>query len=175
MIMLVGTICQKVVYEHGNVDDFVGHVGGDDFIVVSTPACASILCAQISSRYKEKSLVLYRPEDARRGSISGVDRKGCPYQFPLVSLSIGVVNSQQRRPYTIQEVSYMAAEAKRNAKLSSNNISHVPSQPDKTHIEHSPAGGSSSFLYPSSFGHSLNVHAFHDLLSFAESDTLAEC
>ena len=175
MIMLVGSICQKVVYEYGSVDDFVDHVGGDDFIVVTTPERANILCTQILSRYKEESIQFYRPEDVGRGSISGLDRKGRPYQFPLVSLSIGIVNSQQRRPYTIQEISYMAAEAKRHAKLSSNNIFHVPFQPDKMHSDHSPSGRlSSSFLYPPSFACSIDLHAFHDIF-FVEKDTMAEC
>ncbi len=174
MIVLVSNICQKVVYEHGNADDFIGHVGGDDFIVVTTPEPANILCTQILSRYKEESIQFYRSEDVRRGSISGVDRKGRPYQFPLVSLSIGIVNSQRRRPYTIQEVSYMAAEAKRHAKLSSNNIFHVPFQPDKTYTDHSSPGNFSS-SFPPSFACSLGMHAFHDVLHFVEKDTMAEC
>ncbi|GAC1377812.1 MAG: hypothetical protein NVSMB33_00230 [Ktedonobacteraceae bacterium] len=176
MILLVSSICQKVVYEFGNTDDFVGHVGGDDFVVVTTPDRAHNLCMHISNRYKDESALLYHPEDLRRGSISGVDRKGRPYQFPLVSLSIGVVNNQQRQPYTIQEVSYLAAEAKRNAKQSANNISHISSQRDKTHSEHlSPTASSSPFLYPPSFSFSTNVHAFHTLLHLTDNDTLSEC
>src|SRR5258708_3478808 len=37
MILLVGEICQNFVHEHGNTDDFVGHIGGDDFVIVTTP------------------------------------------------------------------------------------------------------------------------------------------
>src|SRR5947209_275077 len=70
MILLVGSICQKIVYEYGNSDDFVGHVGGDDFVVVTTPERANNLCMHISSRYKAESALLYRSEDLRRGSIS---------------------------------------------------------------------------------------------------------
>src|SRR6266566_4124327 len=74
MILLVGRICQSVVYEYGNADDFIGHVGGDDFVVLTTPDRANTLCMYISTRYKEESAALYRPEDLGRGSISGVDR-----------------------------------------------------------------------------------------------------
>ncbi len=130
MILLVGRICQQVVYEYGNVDDFVGHVGGDDFIVVTTPDCTQTLCQQITLRYKRESAALYYPEDLARGSISGVDRKGRPYQFPLVSLSIGIVDNQAYRPHSIQEVSYLAAEAKRNAKQSLGNICYISSAKD---------------------------------------------
>ena len=126
MIRLVGRICQRVVHEYGNPDDFVGHVGGDDFVVVTTPELAHTLCNHICEFYKEESTHLYRADDLARGSISGVDRKGRPYQFPLVSLSIGVVNNQLWQPHSIQEVSYLAAEAKNHAKQSSDNVYHMP-------------------------------------------------
>src|SRR5437762_2458695 len=92
MILWVGNICQDVVYECGNVDDFVGHVGGDDFVIVTTPERERCLCARILARYKEESKALYRREDLECGSISGSDRRGYPSRFPLVSLSIGVVS-----------------------------------------------------------------------------------
>ncbi len=125
IIRLVGSICQRVVREYGNPDDFVGHIGGDDFVVVTTPDRSNVLCEYISAAYKEESTAFYRLDDLRRGSISGVDRKGRPYQFPLVSLSIGVINNQARRPQSIQEVSYLAAEAKYYAKQSTSNVYHI--------------------------------------------------
>src|SRR5438477_4131369 len=126
MIRLVGRICQQVVRKYGNPDDFVGHVGGDDFVVVTTPELAHTLCSYICEYYKEESTQLYRADDLGRGSISGVDRKGRSYQFPLVSLSIGVVNNQIWQPHSIQEVSYLAAEAKNHAKQSPDNVYHMP-------------------------------------------------
>ena len=126
MIRLVGRICQRVVRKYGNSDDFVGHVGGDDFVVVTTPELAHTLCSYICEYYKEESIHLYRADDLGRGSISGVDRMGRSYQFPLVSLSIGVVNNQIWQPHSIQEVSYLAAEAKNHAKQSPDNVYHMP-------------------------------------------------
>ena len=126
MILLVGNICQDVVYECGNVDDFVGHVGGDDFVIVTTPERERCLCARILARYKEESKALYRREDLECGSISGSDRRGYPSRFPLVSLSIGVVSdSFHCLPHAVDEIGCLAAEAKRRAKQSSNNISRI--------------------------------------------------
>ena len=132
IIRLVGRICQRVVRDFGNADDFVGHIGGDDFVVVTTPDRAGLLCKEISAAYKEESAAYYRPEDLRRGSISGVDRKGRIYQFPLVSLSIGVVNNQGRRSHSLEEVSYLAAEAKYYAKQSTSNVYHISPRRDVT-------------------------------------------
>jgi diguanylate cyclase (GGDEF)-like protein len=125
LIRLVGRICQRMVRDYGNPDDFVGHIGGDDYVVVTTPERANNLCSLISTAYKIESKPLYHPEDLRRGFISGVDRKGRPYQFPLVSLSIGVVNNQVKRSHTLQEVSYLAAEAKCQAKQANDNVYHI--------------------------------------------------
>jgi diguanylate cyclase (GGDEF)-like protein len=172
MILLVGRICQHAVYKYGNSDDFVGHIGGDDFVVVTTPERAEPLCANISERYKKESASLYHPEDLRRGSISGVDRKGRPYQFPLVSLSIGVVNNQTSRPHSIQEVSYLAAEAKRNAKLSTSNISYISSQRDKVSSEYSSAISSS--LTSNTLSFSLSGLTLNDLSHFSEEGSMAE-
>src|SRR6266516_3781755 len=87
MILLVGHICQNVVYEEGNTDDFVGHVGGDDFVIVTTPERSHALCLNILTRYRRESALLYPTDDLERGTISGVDRKGRPYQS-LSSLSL---------------------------------------------------------------------------------------
>jgi CheY-like chemotaxis protein len=152
MIRLVGRICQRAVREYGNADDFVGHIGGDDFVIVTTPDRANMLCIRISGWYKEESTPFYHPEDLKRGSITGVDRKGRSYQFPLVSLSIGVVNNQIRRLHSIQEISYLAAEAKYHAKQSSDNVYHISPRRDVVGYEPSYAlrYSSSSFVPPSS-------------------------
>ena len=126
MILLVGNICQDVVYECGNVDDFVGHVGGDDFVIMTTPEREKGLCSRILARYREESKSLYRREDLECGSINGNDRRGDPFRFPLVTLSIGVVSDRFHcLPHAVDEIGSVAAEAKRRAKQSANNVSHI--------------------------------------------------
>jgi diguanylate cyclase (GGDEF)-like protein len=125
MILLVGNICQQVVCEYGNADDFVGHVGGDDFVIVTTPDCEKSLCRHILTRYKEESIALYKREDLERRAISGINRKGHPFQSPLVSLSIGVVSDCFHCSQAVDEIGSLTAEAKRRAKQSSNNICHI--------------------------------------------------
>ena len=171
IIRLVGSICQRVVRECGNPDDFVGHIGGDDFVVVTTPDCSNLLCQQISAAYKEESAAFYRHEDLRRGSISGVDRKGRPYQFPLVSLSIGVVNNQVRRPQSIQEVSYLAAEAKYYAHQSTSNVYHISPRRAVFNQENMYAPHYNSPILPPTLAQFATDHAHHypDLLSAVES------
>jgi diguanylate cyclase (GGDEF)-like protein len=164
MILLVGDICQRVVYEYGNCDDFVGHIGGDDFVIVTTPDREAIICKRILELYKQESVVLYRDEDLDRGSICGVDRNGCPFQFPLVSLSIGVVSDWFRCPQSIDEIGMLAAKAKSGAKQSSSNVFAISSKcrPAK---EYPPLPVSRP---------SLVRNMKRDIFSFAEKDALAE-
>ena len=167
MILLVSRICQRVVYEYGNADDFIGHVGGDDFIIVTTPDRARILYRHILARFKEESASLYHREDLERGSISGVDRKGRPYQFPLVSLSIGVVSGQVRNPQSLEEIGPLAAEAKRNAKQSSDNAFHISSPLSNSRQEVSHVAHHTPPLYKIS-------HTRRDLFHPIAEDALAE-
>jgi len=125
MILLVGYICQRVVCVYGNADDFVGHIGGDDFVIVTTPEREKALCRHILTRYKEESVALYRQGDLERGAIRGVDRERQPFEFPLISLSIGVVSDRFHGIRTIDDIGILTAEAKRRAKQSSNNIYHL--------------------------------------------------
>jgi CheY-like chemotaxis protein len=167
MILLVSRICQSVVYEYGNADDFVGHIGGDDFLIVTTPDRVTMLYRHILERYKHESVVFYRPEDLARGSINGVDRKGKPYQFPLVSLSIGIVSDQMRYPHSIEEIGTLTAEAKRHAKLSSNNVFHISSHRQRT--VHDSAHDT---CYFSPLGKLSQIG--HGLFPLIEKDVLAE-
>jgi len=164
MILLVGDICQRVVYEYGNCDDFVGHIGGDDFVIVTTPDREAILCERILEQYKQESVVLYRDEDLERGTISGVDRTGCPFQFPLVSLSIGVVNDWFRCSQTINEIGMLAAKAKSGAKQSSSNVFAISSK-------RRPAQEYTPLPTP---GPSLARSIKRDTFKFAEKDAFAE-
>ncbi len=125
MILLVAHICQRVVCVYGNADDFVGHIGGDDFVIVTTPERETALYRHILARYKDESVALYRQEDLERRAIRGVDREGQPFEFPLVSLSIGVVSDHFHGIHRIDDIGILTAEAKRRAKQSSNNISHI--------------------------------------------------
>jgi diguanylate cyclase (GGDEF)-like protein len=166
MILLVSHICQRVVYEDGNADDFVGHVGGDDFVIVTTPDCSHLLCRNILARYKQESTLLYRQDDLERGTISGVDRKGRPYQFPLVSLSIGVVSSQGRRLQSSDEIGTLVAEAKRHAKQSPGNVFFLSSPCNTTgqYRSHRSLSSSSHAQQPLD----------HSIFRFIKEDALAE-
>ena len=95
---------------------FLGHIGGDDFIVITTPEHSEVLCQKIIKAFDEKSPGFYTPEDRTRGYISTKDRRGQIAQFPLLSMGIGVVTNQLRVITSLGEVSKVGAEMKHFAK-----------------------------------------------------------
>lgn len=96
--------------------DFLGHIGGDDFIILSQPEKADALCQAIIARFDREFRALYPPEDLARGFITVVNRKGQEENFPLTAVSIAVVDNTERRFANYLELGEIAAQLKRQAK-----------------------------------------------------------
>jgi len=106
----------NAVRVQGNPDDFVGHIGGDDFVVLSTPARAEAVAQTIITNFDVQVPAFY-PEEVRvRGYIETVDRRGRPFRAPIVSVSIAIVTNEQVRFYHPGQISARAAELKRYVK-----------------------------------------------------------
>ncbi len=116
LIRLLAAIAGEVVRDHGNLTDFVGHVGGDDFVIISTPDRTEAICQALIQRFDQESRLLYTADDLRRGTLIALDRQGNNHIYPLVSLSIAVVTNQFHPFSSIEQVSRTSAELKRKAK-----------------------------------------------------------
>lgn len=116
LIRLLGQIASEVVREYGNDSDFVGHIGGDDFIVITTPDCVEPICRRVIERWDCESRAFYADEDLARGGLVATDRQGNAQEYGLVTISVGVVTNVRRRVATLEEVSRIAAEVKHKAK-----------------------------------------------------------
>lgn len=97
-------------------EGFVGHIGGDDFIVVTDPGEAEDLCKKVIRAFDAKAPEFYTTEDQDRGFVETKDRRGHPARFPLLSVAIGVVTTQTRPLTSLGEVSKIGAEMKHFAK-----------------------------------------------------------
>jgi DNA-binding response OmpR family regulator len=115
-ILLLASLIQGVLAEHGNPDDFVGHIGGDDFAILTTPNRVDAICRALIAAFDQEVLPLYHPDDRRRGYLSAADRHGILRRFGLMSISIGVVTSERRDFGNEEEITRVAAEMKHFAK-----------------------------------------------------------
>lgn len=96
--------------------DFVGHIGGDDFLVLFQSADWHGRCERILAHFDERTRPLYSAGDLARGGILTEDRRGQQVLQPLPSLSIGVVPVEPGSYHSHHEISGAAAEAKKQAK-----------------------------------------------------------
>lgn len=89
----VGDLLKQVVGENGSSQDMVGHIGGDDYVVVSSLETGELLAQSIIDSFTELVPSFYSEEDRKVGSFTGEDRYGVKRTFPLMTISIAVIPS----------------------------------------------------------------------------------
>jgi PleD family two-component response regulator len=107
--LLVG----EVVDEVGTPNDFIGHPGGDNFVVITTAAAGPRIRDRLKARFNAEVVTHYSFVDRERGYILAKGQEGSEVQVPLMSLSIGLVTDETRQFSDIREITEMAADARR--------------------------------------------------------------
>lgn len=115
-IQSAARVIQDAVMEIVGEGTFVGHVGGDDFVVICPPLLAERLSEAIADRLGASIPQLYDREDRERGAIEITDRRGEVRRYPLMSVSIGVATTERRRFSHPSEPVNVATEMKEYAK-----------------------------------------------------------
>jgi diguanylate cyclase (GGDEF)-like protein len=100
----------------GLQDVFVGHIGGDDFVLIADPKSAEALGRRLVDVFDEQIRPFYSAEDLQQGFIVGRDRKGNEQTFPLLSVSVAMVTGDGRRFKNALEMAEVTAELKEYAK-----------------------------------------------------------
>lgn len=133
IIQLLGSILTDVCDER---IDFVGHIGGDDFVLLMQSSDWQARCERILQRFSEETLRHVDDNDRRRGGLSGEDRRGNPTFHALPSLSIGSIVVEANQYASHNEIAACLAEAKRQAKKAPGNHHFIerrkPSRPVMT-------------------------------------------
>jgi GGDEF domain-containing protein len=112
VIKMAGDIILDVVRYHPDKDAFVGHIGGDDFIMVLDQENVSAICEEVIKKFGEGIVAHYGPEDLARGGIEGVDRYGVQRSFPIMTVSIAVVICQEGEYESAVDIAQTTAEIK---------------------------------------------------------------
>jgi diguanylate cyclase (GGDEF)-like protein len=115
-IQALARLVTETVHEVAGPAGFVGHVGGDDFVVLVDPDQAELVAKTLCERFDEQARALYDAADAERGSIEVRDRQGNLKSFPLLTLSVGVATTDNRRFNHYGEAVAVATEMKQFAK-----------------------------------------------------------
>lgn len=113
-IRLTSTILQECSHHE---KDFIGHIGGDDFIIIFRSKNWQDRCQQMLARFADEISGLYDDEHRQAGGIEAQDRQGNINRYPFISLSIGATHYPgNKSTYSHHDISCQAAEAKKQAK-----------------------------------------------------------
>jgi len=116
VIRETGRIIMMAGQRFGNPDDFIGHIGGDDFVMVTTPGRVDDICKEIIASFEKKVPSFYNDTDRKNGYIIALDRQNKEQRIPLLSISIGVVTNEFRTIEHVAEIGEIGAELKTYAK-----------------------------------------------------------
>ncbi len=108
--MLIG----EVVDQHGSPGDFIGHAGGDNFVLITSLEKGDVVRSTLEKRFNDEVRAHYSYLDREQGGMKMDDGKGGEVLVPLMTIAIGVVTSE-RRFADIREIAEAAAEARRKA------------------------------------------------------------
>jgi PleD family two-component response regulator len=107
--MLIG----EVLDELGTPNDFIGHAGGDNFVIITAAERASAIRDRLKARFTAEVVSHYTFIDRDQGFVRMVDKKGQPEEAPLMQLSVGIVSPSEYQFADIREITELAAEARR--------------------------------------------------------------
>jgi diguanylate cyclase (GGDEF)-like protein len=120
MILFCAKVLTWSARRHGGREAYVGHVGGDDFVIMTDPDLAERVCRAVVRVFKRLVPSMYEPEDSRRGFINGKSRGGEYRNFPLTSVSLAIVDCQGS--FDMMQIGQRAADMKKYAKNQLGNV-----------------------------------------------------
>lgn len=115
-IKLTSDIITNSVQTYGTPDDFIGHVGGDDFVILTVPECVDKICTGIVEDFDRRIISMYTEKDRDNGYIETEDRRGRINRYPIMTISMAVVSNKYRYFENHIRVAEVSAEVKRIAK-----------------------------------------------------------
>ena len=116
IIKFTGKTILKNVHDIDSEKGFVGHIGGDDFIAIISNDKAELLCQNLILDFDYNVLDYFTEEHIKMGYMETENRKGIIEQFPLTSISIGVVEIDENSSITELEIGEIGAQVKHAAK-----------------------------------------------------------
>jgi len=131
LIQATADIISKAVADHGSEGDFIGHIGGDDYVVITAPDNYSNICAAIVETFDKTIPAFYDTKDRKRGHITGENRQGNKVSFPLATISIAVVTNEKNKRLNHIQFGEAAAEMKEQAKSQAGSLFLVDRRSDK--------------------------------------------
>ncbi len=115
-IQTLARILVESSHRFGGSANFIGHIGGDDFVVLTTPDVAEALGETIIAEFVEAVKTLYDPEDLERAYVEVRNRRHAIERFPLMSVTIAMVSTDRHAVSHLAQLIDIAQELKAHGK-----------------------------------------------------------
>jgi PleD family two-component response regulator len=115
-IKMTASVILQAVEENGAGDDFVGHIGGDDFVYISSPAKAEIIGERICAEFEKNVRFLYNDKDRKNGYIQIENRQRALQRHNFMHITVVVVTSDRYELTHFAQVIDIATDLKRYGK-----------------------------------------------------------
>lgn len=117
VIMLTSEILKDSVVKKGTADDFIGHEGGDDFLVLTSPEKSGEITSYVIKEFDRRIRKFYSKEDITKGYIEAISRDSDKnVKFPIMTISMAGISNLRRKITSYSQLSHAAAEMKAAAK-----------------------------------------------------------
>ncbi|SHO53495.1 GGDEF domain-containing response regulator [Desulfopila aestuarii] len=117
VIKFTSEVFHEVISEMNIQESFIGHIGGDDFVLIVPSILVEEIAARIIKKFDDGISRFYSQSDIASQSIQSVNRKGEKQTFPIISISLAGVDLSHRRYSTYLEVNDVCAMTKKQAKV----------------------------------------------------------
>jgi len=121
-ISYVAGVLVGCTQKYGSGWEFVGHVGGDDFVVATDGPTGNAMARRIIEEFDAGIVDLHDPVDFAKGYLEVEGRSGDVTKFPLITLTLAMVNGQQGRFEHPAELSDVLVELKRFGKTTARSV-----------------------------------------------------
>jgi len=116
VLIYTANILKNGLKEYCKNDGFLGHIGGDDFIIFTTADTVDYLCSSIIGKFDSGIRNLYNIDDREAGGIMAHDRSGEEKWFPFISVSLAVLDCTEETGKDMKDISSKGAKLKQYAK-----------------------------------------------------------
>ncbi len=116
IIKFTARTISKHIHQIENSNNFIGHIGGDDFVAITSPTDYNKVCKNIIQEFDKYAVDFYNEVDIERGYVEVANRRGIIEQFPLTTISIAVLEVDTSIYKTTLEIGEIAGQIKHQAK-----------------------------------------------------------
>ena len=113
VLRFAAMLMSEVVDELGSPSDFIGHAGGDNFVIIGSEETADKIRTRLKNRFAEEVQTHYNFMDRQQGFIMAANAEGQMEKTPLMTFSIGIVTPKQQSFADIREITELAADVRR--------------------------------------------------------------